>query len=140
MSFFKSDTFCIYSLTRRWIGLISYVLVEEMCEVFEVTLHIGDTNEVSSSIVSPDLEKVFLPLFTSEMLGIALTPIICFRFIKWRHYELNLRLHLQVLFKISLLIKRVLFTLLWTIKMKNHLAWLGKMNCVKLLLMMSNMD
>ena len=43
-----------------------------MCEVFEVTIHIGDTNEVSRFIVSPDLEKVFLPLFTSEMLGIAL--------------------------------------------------------------------
>ena len=43
-----------------------------MCQVFEVTLHIGDTNEVSRFIVSPDLEKVFLPLFTNEMLGIAL--------------------------------------------------------------------
>ena len=39
--------------------------------VFEVTLHIGETNEGTRFIISADLE-VLLPLFSSEMLGITL--------------------------------------------------------------------
>ena len=38
--------------------------------VFEVTLHIGGTNEVTKLIVSADLKKVFLPLFSGKMVGL----------------------------------------------------------------------
>ena len=40
--------------------------------VFGVTLHIGDTNEITRFIVSADLEKVFLPLFSDELVVIKL--------------------------------------------------------------------
>ena len=43
--------------------------------VFEVTLHIGDTSEVTKFIVSADLKKVFLPLLSGEMVGITLNSI-----------------------------------------------------------------
>ena len=39
--------------------------------VFEVTLNIGDTNEVTKFIISADLE-VFLPLLSGKMVGITL--------------------------------------------------------------------
>ena len=39
---------------------------------FKVTLHESDTNEVTRFSVSEDLEKVFLPLFWSEMIAITL--------------------------------------------------------------------
>ena len=71
MPFCTGEIFCTYSVTRGWIGLTSYVLVDKIA-VFEVTLHIGDTNEVTMFIVSADLEKVFLPFFSSEIVGITL--------------------------------------------------------------------
>ena len=40
--------------------------------VFGVTLHIGDSNDVTRFIVSADLEKVFLPLFSGELVVIKL--------------------------------------------------------------------
>ena len=40
--------------------------------VFEVTLYTGDTKEVTRFIISADLEKVFIPLFSGEMVGITL--------------------------------------------------------------------
>ena len=43
--------------------------------VFEVTLRIGDTNEVTKFIVSAYLKKVFLPLLSGEMVGITLNSI-----------------------------------------------------------------
>ena len=78
MSFCKGEIFCTYSVTRGWIGLISYILVDKKwsivywIEVSEITLHMGDTNEVTKFIVSADLEKVFLPLFPGEMVCITL--------------------------------------------------------------------
>ena len=50
---------------------MSYVQVDKR----EVTLDIGDTNEVTKFVVSADLKKVFLPLFSGEMVGITLNSI-----------------------------------------------------------------
>ena len=59
-------------------GELAYLICWQIkCEVlyqtavFEVTLHIGETNEGTRFIISADLE-VLLPLFSSEMLGITL--------------------------------------------------------------------
>ena len=47
--------------------------------IFEVTLNIGDTKKVTKFIASADLKKVFLALFSGEMVGITLTSILIHR-------------------------------------------------------------
>ena len=51
---------------------MSYVQVDKRGNI---VTHIGDTNEVTKFIVSADLKKVFLPLFSGEMAGITLNSI-----------------------------------------------------------------
>ena len=48
---YKGVIFCTYSVNRGWIGVVFYVLIDKgeilyWIEVFEVTLHKSETNEV----------------------------------------------------------------------------------------------